>query len=170
FGLGAGSDPAGLVLVMRVWFSCRCPLRLTHRSGTSHPRLTERESADDQWVLREGESSDDVGASRERKVAELTKGTIPSGEPGKPGLLIKQPNVGTTDVDVIGEDGSYIAVGGPAKAKKLASLGQKLNILKWAANQAGKNAQAYFEEGTPDTAINLAKKILGPENVKTFKR
>lgn len=67
-------------------------------------------------------SSDAVGAAREEKVAELTNGRIPSGAPGKMGMKITQPGVGSSDVDVIGSDGSYIQVGGPAKAKNLAKL------------------------------------------------
>lgn len=114
--------------------------------------------------------SDAVGSSREKKVAELTDGTIPSGAPGKPGLKVTQPNAGTTDVDVIGGDGSYIAVGGPAKTRDLARFGQKTHILKWAADQQGVRAQMYLEEGTPEPALKLARKILGDENVHTFIR
>lgn len=114
--------------------------------------------------------SDAVGASREKKVAELTNGTIPSGAPGKPGLEVTRPNVGRTDVDVIGGDGSYIAVGGPAKARNLAKFGDKTHILKWAAEQNGVRAQMYLEEGTPESALNLARKILGNANVHTFTR
>ena len=61
-----------------------------------------------------------------------------------------------------------IQVGGPAKAKNLAKLGQKLNILKCAASNDGVGAQAYFEKGTPETALNLARKVLGAENVHIF--
>ena len=114
--------------------------------------------------------SDAVGSSREKKVAEITNGTIPSGAPGKPGLKVTQPNAGTTDVDVIGSDGSYIAVGGPAKAKDLAKFGQKTHILKWAAEQQGVRAQMYLEKGTPESVLNLARKILGNGNVHTFMR
>ncbi|MBV9026657.1 MAG: hypothetical protein JO362_23310 [Streptomycetaceae bacterium] len=113
-------------------------------------------------------SSDEVGGARERKVADLTGGRVPSGEPGKPGIKITQPGAGSSDIDVIGGDGSYIQVGGPAKAKNLAKLGQKLNILKWQAGQDGVGAQAYFARGTPDSALDLARKILGPDNVHVF--
>ena len=51
-------------------------------------------------------SSDAVGAAREERVAELTNGRIPSGAPGKMGMKITQPGVGSSDVDVIGSDGS----------------------------------------------------------------
>ncbi|MER5444871.1 PrsW family glutamic-type intramembrane protease [Streptomyces sp. NPDC002764] len=112
--------------------------------------------------------SDTVGAAREEKVAGLTGGHIPSGRPGKPGLIVTKPNVGSTDVDVIGGDGSYIAVGGPAKARNLAKLGQKCQILKYAAELKGVPARAYFEEGTPDGALKVARKILGDDNVHVF--
>ncbi|MFJ5557351.1 PrsW family glutamic-type intramembrane protease [Streptomyces sp. NPDC093250] len=111
-----------------------------------------------------------VGAAREQKVAELTGGTVPSGAPGKPGLKVTKPGAGTTDVDVIGADGSYIAVGGPAKARNLAKFGEKCHILKYAAEQQGVRAQMYLEEGTPDSALVLARKILGDANVHTFTR
>ena len=113
-------------------------------------------------------SSDDVGGAREQKVAELTSGRVPSGAPGKPGIKITQPGAGTSDIDVIGGDGSYIQVGGPAKAKNLAKLGQKLNILKWYAGQDGVPAKAYFSDGTPDSVLKLARRILGPDNVTVF--
>ncbi|MEV7953599.1 PrsW family glutamic-type intramembrane protease [Streptomyces sp. NPDC087532] len=115
-------------------------------------------------------TSDAVGSARERKVAELTQGKIPSGEPGKPGLRITKPGAGTSDVDVIGGDGSYIAVGGPAKARNLAKFGEKCHILRYAAEQQGVRAQVYLEEGTPEAALNLARRILGDANVHTFVR
>lgn len=114
--------------------------------------------------------SDAVGAAREQKVAKLTDGTVPSGAPGKPGLKVTKPGAGTTDVDVIGGDGSYIAVGGPAKARNLAKFGEKCHILKYAAEQNGVRAQVYLEQGTPESALNLARKILGNENVHVFVR
>ncbi|MCT7351016.1 PrsW family intramembrane metalloprotease [Streptomyces sp. 15-116A] len=114
--------------------------------------------------------SQKVGAAREEKVAELTGGTVPSGAPGKPGLKVTKPGAGTTDVDVIGADGSFIAVGGPAKARNLAKFGEKLHILKYAAEQRGVRAQVYLEEGTPDSALALARKVLGDANVHTFTR
>ncbi|MBE8474122.1 hypothetical protein [Streptomyces justiciae] len=116
------------------------------------------------------ERAERVGAAREQKVAELTDGTIPSGAPGKPGMKVTKPGAGTTDVDVIGGDGSYIAVGGPAKARNLAKFGEKCHILKYAAEQQGVRAQVYLEEGTPEPALKLARKILGDANVHTFTR
>jgi hypothetical protein len=83
---------------------------------------------------------------------------------------VVQPGVGATDVDVIGAGGEYIAVGGPAKARNLAHLGQKLSILQHAADRTGVPAQAYFERGTPQSAIEVTQKILGDDNVFLFDR
>lgn len=112
-------------------------------------------------------SSADVGAARELRVAQLEGGEV-QGRPGEPGLKVTQPGAGTTDVDVIGGDGAYVAVGGPAKAANLSKLGQKLHILRYAADQAGVPARAYFEAGTPQSAIDLAIRILGKDNVIIF--
>ncbi|WP_156545903.1 hypothetical protein [Cupriavidus sp. D384] len=64
--------------------------------------------------------------------------------------------------------GDLVAVGGPAKANNLGKLGQKLRIYQAIADQRGVAAQAYFAEGTPQSAINLATKIPGADNVKIF--
>ena len=53
-------------------------------------------------------------------------------------------------------------------ANALSDLGQRLNVLKYAAEQAGVRAQAYWAPGTPQAAIDLARKILGDDNVFTF--
>lgn len=111
-----------------------------------------------------------LGGEREKRVADLTGGTIPSGQPGKPGLKIIKPNVGSSDVDVIGRNGEYIAVGGAKKAKDVNQLKVKLGILKYAADQKGVGAQAYFEEGTPDAALDAARQVLGNDNVFIFGR
>lgn len=108
------------------------------------------------------------GAARELKVAELENGYIPSGAPGAEGRLIVRPGVGKTDIDVVSGDGSYVQVGGPAKALKPASFGQKVSILKWKAEQDGVGAKVYLQEGTPDNIIKIAQRILGPDNVYIF--
>jgi hypothetical protein len=112
----------------------------------------------------------DVGAARELKVAELENGYIPSGAPGAEGRLIVRPGVGKTDIDVVSGDGSYVQVGGPAKALKPASFGQKVSILKWKADQDGVGAKVYLEDGTPESIIKIAQRILGPDNVHIFSR
>jgi hypothetical protein len=84
------------------------------------------------------------------------------------GLKITMPGVKSTDVDVIGGSGEYIAVGGPSKANNLSGLGASLKVLKYAADQQGVPAQAWFELGTPQAALNVAAKWLGWDNVFTF--
>lgn len=74
--------------------------------------------------------------------------------------------MGSTDIDVVAPNGDLIAVGGPAKANNLGKLGQELRIYQTIADQRGVSAQVYFAEGTPQSAINLATKILGEGNVK----
>ena len=51
----------------------------------------------------------------------------------------------------------------------LAQLGQKIQRLKIYAEQNGKTAQYYFTDGTPDSAVNLARRWLGEENVFIFR-
>jgi hypothetical protein len=114
-----------------------------------------------------GNAGQDLGAAREAIVAEMTGGTVATDVNGQ-GMLITRPNVGTTDVDVIGPNGEYIAVGGGAKAMNPAKFGKSLSILKWAAGEAGVPAQYYFAEGTPQSAIDQATKALGADNVFTF--
>src|SRR5207245_207458 len=75
----------------------------------------------------------------------------------------------STEVDVLGKAGEYIGVGGPAKGRSLADFGQKLSALKDAAKQVGTTAKYYLELGTSQAAIDLAKKILGDNNVVIFK-
>jgi filamentous hemagglutinin len=76
--------------------------------------------------------------------------------------------LGSTDIDVLGPNGEFIGVGGPAKAINLSKLGRQLQILKRAAEENNTCAKAYFEEGTPVEVINLAKKWLGEDNVVVF--
>jgi uncharacterized protein YukE len=116
-----------------------------------------------------GDDAAAIGAAREEKVAEITGGKV-QGVPGQQGLKVTEQGVGSTDVDVIGKDGEYISVGGPAKAQDLASLGSKLRILKYAADQQGVPARAYFERGTPDNVLELARQKLGADNVFIFDR
>ena len=83
---------------------------------------------------------------------------------------IKVDNVGSTDIDVVGGRGELVGVGGYHKSYDSAKLGHKLNILKTYADSKGKRAMYFFEEGTPRSAIDLAKQKLGPKNVRTFRR
>jgi hypothetical protein len=106
-------------------------------------------------------TSASIGAAREADVAQLTGGQV-AREP------IVEPGVGRSEIDVIAGNGDYIQVGGPAKAMKLAELGHDLRVLKYAADQNGVAAKAYFVEGTPDSVLSVARRILGADNVITF--
>jgi filamentous hemagglutinin len=108
-----------------------------------------------------GDAARLVGQSREASVANIVNGST-SGE------QVAVLGLGSTDIDVVAANGDLIAVGGPAKANNLGKLGQELRIYQAIADQRGVSAQAYFAEGTPQSAINLATKILGAGNVKIF--
>jgi len=115
-----------------------------------------------------GNSRNDVGRAREERVAELTGGRV-ARMPGSTtkDLLVRGGGKGVR-VDVVGPNGELIVVGGPSKAANLGGLGDNLTRLKTVAEANEVRALAYFEEGTPSTAVDLAKKILGDENVKLF--
>ncbi len=108
-----------------------------------------------------GDAARLVGQRRETSVAQIVNGSV-SGE------QVAVPGLGSTDIDVVAANGDLVAVGGPAKAKNLGNLGQELRIYKAIADQRGVEAKAYFAEGTPESVINLATKILGERNVKIF--
>ena len=107
-------------------------------------------------------TADEIAAARVSAVADLVGGTVTEGQE------ITAAGVGTTDVDVVGQSGEMIQVGGPAKAANLAKTGQKLNILKRVADSKGVKAMAYFEKGTPQSVIDVAKRQLGESNVVVF--
>lgn len=109
------------------------------------------------------------GADREKEVAELVGGTV-VGAPGGKGLKVYDPWTGEerTDVDVIGPDGTFIAVGGGAKAHDLDALTGKLTFMKLAADEQGVRAEAWFTSDTPPEAIERANLALGKENVFLF--
>ncbi|WP_240159191.1 MULTISPECIES: hemagglutinin repeat-containing protein [unclassified Burkholderia] len=102
-----------------------------------------------------------TGQQREEAVAKIVNG-ITSGE------KVAVPGIGSTDIDVVAPNGDLIAVGGPAKANNLGKLGQELRIYQAIAGQRGVVAKVYFAEGTPQSAVDLATKILGEANVKIF--
>lgn len=105
-------------------------------------------------------SAAEVGAAREAAVAASVGGKVS-------GMIVRGAST-STDVDVLGKAGEYISVGGPAKGFDLASFGQKLSALKDAAQQAGTTAKYYLEQGTSKETVDLAKKILGANNVVIF--
>jgi hypothetical protein len=102
-----------------------------------------------------------VGTARENYVANLISGKSVR-------MPVTVPGLGSTDIDVIGPAGEFIGVGGPAKAMDLAKFGRQLQILKAAASLANTPARMYLERGTPQSAIDLAIKWLGAENVVIF--
>jgi len=104
-------------------------------------------------------TSEALGLAREAAVA-----TIAGGRVARHAVTVK--GLGSTDIDVIGKAGEYIAVGGPAKTAS--QVGRQLQILKAAAEQAGVKAVAYFAKGTPEEVLKVARKKLGGENVHIF--
>ncbi|MBL7488079.1 hypothetical protein I6A60_10515 [Frankia sp. AgB1.9] len=81
---------------------------------------------------------------------------------------MKVDGLGSTGLDVVGPNGEYIFVGGPAKARDPADFGHRLQISRAAADKAGVRAIYYLEEGTPESAISQAKGRFGDENVFVF--
>lgn len=107
-------------------------------------------------------SSEAIGLAREARVAEIVGGQV-----------VRQPivvaNVGRSEIDVVAKaTGDIIAVGGPAKAINLSALGKQLSILKTTADERGVKAVAYFEKGTSESALKVARRRLGAENVHIF--
>lgn len=74
----------------------------------------------------------------------------------------------STVLDVLGPNGEYIFVGGPAKVSNPAKFGRALQIAKAAADQNGFRAMYYLEAGTPESAIAQATKRFGIDNVFLF--
>jgi hypothetical protein len=113
-------------------------------------------------------SANSIGLSREQYVAQMTGGQLARGPDGQD-IKIVMPNVGASGIDVIGPNGEYIFVGGPAKAADPSKFGKALKVSKYAADQAGVDAIYYLAEGTPDTAVKQAKRVFGENNVRIFK-
>ena len=105
-----------------------------------------------------GAAANAVGAAREQAVADLVQGT-------RSGEIIRTP-AGSTDVDVTDAAGNLYAVGGPAKARNLGSFVQSLTIYSQTAATRGVDAYFYYAEGTPQSVINAAAKVLGTNFVK----
>lgn len=102
-----------------------------------------------------------IGIRREQKVAELTGGRVSNES-------ITVQGIGSTDIDVIGPNGELIEVGGPAKAGNLGNFGRQLNVLKAEADQRNVRAMVYLQRGTPESAVRVAQRRLGAENVIIF--
>ncbi|MDR6182164.1 hypothetical protein [Asaia bogorensis] len=107
-----------------------------------------------------GRKANDVGMRREQDVANLVGGRV-----SREVITNKH---GKTDIDVVAENCDSIAVVGPAKARKLENFSKGLRVYKEEAEKRGVQAWAYLAEGTPDSVLQEARKILG-ENVKIFR-
>ncbi len=105
-----------------------------------------------------------LGIDRVRRVADHFGGE-------KAGVKINQPinvqGLGKTDVDVeVPSRRIYAEVGGPSKANEPSDFGVQLEKIKTYADQQGGRAMFFYDKGTPDTVIELAKRWLGAENVQ----
>ncbi|HEY6795883.1 MAG TPA: RHS repeat-associated core domain-containing protein [Kineosporiaceae bacterium] len=110
-------------------------------------------------------NTNNLGLVREVHVAKLTGGSALTLATGR-GVKVVQPARGSTDIDVVAGNGDFIAVGGPKKTPQV--VGSKLRILKYAADEAGVGAQAWFELGTSEQTLDKAREILGAGNVHVF--
>jgi RHS repeat-associated protein len=113
-----------------------------------------------------GARSHSLGLRREEFVANSIGGAV--AKVGKRDLKLFTSRGEGVTVDVVGPEGQLVVVGGAAKAKKLGALGDRLRTLREMANETGVTAQAFFEEGTPESVLQLARKFLEAENVITF--
>jgi len=127
----------------------------------------------------------DVGLSRELRVAETVGGRVAKVGPKDAKFYLHSGDVSVVEgryfdtlqyaskegvtIDVLGPNQELIVVGGKGKALNLSKLGDRLSSLKRLADAHHVKALAYFEEGTPQTAIDVATKWLGKENVHLFK-
>jgi len=109
------------------------------------------------------------GQKRENLVADMVKGIVAKGENGKDLVARSQKTGLATTVDVIGENGDLITVGGAAKMKKIASFNSTMSTLKKIAKENGVKAKAYLADNSPKELIERAQKTLGKENVIIFK-
>ena len=116
----------------------------------------------------------DLGTFRELKVAEITGGfkTVTPGRPKKDLVVRAANNPGIAlQVDNVGPNNELILTGGPNKASadEIKKLENRMSTLKKVADSRGVEAQAYFAEGTPQAAIDVAIEQLGSaDNVFTF--
>lgn len=85
-------------------------------------------------------------------------------------LKLRSPTGEGVTIDVLGPNGELIVVGGPAKAKSPGALGDRLRVLSETAKARGVEAQAFFEEQTPQSVLDIAARKLGAVNVKIFPR
>jgi thioredoxin reductase len=108
--------------------------------------IHQRARALEQEAIAKGAAAAAKGVARESRVAELVGGKV-SRQPIK-------TRFGSTDIDVIGPAGEFIAVGGPGKAINLSKFGSQLKVLQEAASQRG--------------VIGLAAAAVRKPTVRTF--
>lgn len=142
------------------------PVNKTHTMPTrSVPQLTESLSG----TPSNGRLKQELGASREKAVAENVNGQLAKDRKGQD-LYLKDPGAGGKKqrYDVDGPDGEVIVVGGAAKSENLSHFTENLKGLMRAVKAEGKGriVQFYYAENTPDEVIDRAKTVLGEENVK----
>jgi RHS repeat-associated protein len=113
-------------------------------------------------VTARGKAAQQLGATREATVAKLTRGRV-SGE------RVTTAKYGSTDIDVVAENGDLVFVGGPAKARNIENTGRGMRAYKAVAQERGVGARAYLSSDTPKPVLDLANKILGLDNVFTFR-
>jgi hypothetical protein len=126
--------------------------------GTSHGDL-----------VATAEGAIQKGLGREMRVAEMVGGRV-ARAPGRSATDIAAHGGGMgVSVDVFGPSGELYIVGGPAKARNLSAVGDNARRLRHVADSHGVRAGAYFEEGTPEAVLDIARRHLGADNVHTFK-
>ena len=111
-------------------------------------------------------NSCELGIAREIEVAKILGGK--RARDGSRDLKVFTKSGNGIRIDVIGGQGELVLVGGPAKAGSLGELGDRMKTLKEAATDRGVTALAFFEEGTPQSAIDIARRWLGDANVQIF--
>ena len=102
-----------------------------------------------------GSAAAEGGASRVARAAAMFGDDVV-----EVGRIVKTP-FGTTDIDVVLSSGTFIEVGGPAKAFNPAKFGQQLQQVRAAADAEGGQALFMYEPGTPQSATDLATKGFG---------
>lgn len=155
---GASSHPAVSFGSIRTAYTTSAALAQGASLTTTTPEQARRLDEKRLSLCRDGGAADSaaVGASRvDRVLAEFGEDVVDTGR------IVKTP-YGSTDIDVVLRDNTFIEVGGPAKSINLSKFGQQLQRVRWAADQAGGRALFRYAPGTPQEAIDLALKWFGP--------
>lgn len=106
-------------------------------------------------------NSGEVGAARVQQVVDNYGDDVL-----EVGRQIKIPNVGSTDIDVVLRNNTFIEVGGPSKAWDLSKFGTQLKLLtEYAKSVENGRVIFHYAPGTPQSVIDLAVRRLGESNV-----